>query len=121
MPAPHPTTSLNVASAPNVEGTRAITGIAMEAGAPLHHVSTVGVFDVVRSHAVRVDETTDLGDYLDVRGGYAQSKWVAERMVGPADRGPAIDASETASALAARGVTCPHVDANFLARLRMDG
>lgn len=50
---------------------------------PLHYVSTVGVLN---RHADRIDETlaVPLHDYL--MGGYEQSKWVAEQLVGLAAR-----------------------------------
>ena len=50
-----------------------------------HHVSTVGVFDV-EDPPRELLEDLDLAPFAGVRGGYAQSKWVAEELVRAAAR-----------------------------------
>ena len=58
-----------------------------QAGAcALHHVSTLGVFDLEHDDVQQRDEDTPLELLRAVRGGYAQSKWVAERMLEHAAR-----------------------------------
>jgi amino acid adenylation domain-containing protein/thioester reductase-like protein len=72
----------------NVAGTLELLRLACAGRATaFHHVSTVGVFDVDRPPE-RLSEDLDLDRFRDVRGGYAQSKWVAERLVrAAAERG----------------------------------
>jgi thioester reductase-like protein len=68
--------------AANVDGTREILRLAT-VGTPraVHYASTVGVFSSRDYPADVVDETTDLATSGSLVVGYAQSKWVAERMV----------------------------------------
>jgi nonribosomal peptide synthetase MxcG len=47
---------------------------------PLHHVSTIGIFDI-QDLVDPVTEDADLLRFTNLSSGYAQSKWVAERMV----------------------------------------
>ncbi|MEM7305306.1 MAG: amino acid adenylation domain-containing protein [Planctomycetota bacterium] len=70
--------------AANVGGTLEAVRLAAR-GVPkaLHHVSTVGVFDVPEPPPV-LGEDLELDDFRAVRGGYAQSKWVAEALVAAA-------------------------------------
>ncbi|MGD2114164.1 MAG: amino acid adenylation domain-containing protein [Acidobacteriota bacterium] len=67
----------------NVQGTREILRLAtLGRLKPVHYVSTSGVFFSAGSPAPdRVDETTDLDAVPGLIGGYAQSKWVAEKLV----------------------------------------
>ncbi|MCD0450493.1 thioester reductase domain-containing protein [Actinocorallia sp. API 0066] len=66
----------------NVEGTREILRLAtVGAPRPVHHISTVGVFSSTEFTADVVHETDDLDTSGPLVVGYAQSKWVAERMV----------------------------------------
>ena len=62
--------------AANVAGARRAATLAVRAGAPLHHVSTVVC--VRPGHAETLEVSAD---GLALRSGYAQSKWVAERVV----------------------------------------
>lgn len=65
----------------NVGGTRELLALAAEARAIVHHISTLSVFVATdRRHGV-VYEDDRLEDPTRVWGGYAQSKWVAERLV----------------------------------------
>jgi thioester reductase-like protein len=67
--------------ADNVLGTRHVIELCCALGAHLHHVSTAGVFaDPSVPQDVVADETFDLASLRGVAGGYAQSKWVAERL-----------------------------------------
>ncbi|RKS10373.1 thioester reductase-like protein [Nocardiopsis sp. Huas11] len=67
---------------PNVTGTREVLRLAT-AGAPrpVHFISTVGVFSSEEYTADTVDETADLHESGPLVVGYAQTKWVSERMV----------------------------------------
>ncbi len=64
----------------NVLGTRHVLEFCARGGAHLHHVSTVGVFDDPALGAIAIDEDFDLMP-LQPAGGYARSKWAAERLV----------------------------------------
>jgi thioester reductase-like protein len=68
--------------ATNVDGTREILRLAT-AGAPraVHHASTVGVFSSRDYPADVVTEDADPDTSGSLVVGYAQSKWVAERMI----------------------------------------
>lgn len=48
---------------------------------PLHHVSTLSVFVATDRNTGCAEEVDDLGATATVFGGYAQSKWAAERLV----------------------------------------
>ncbi|WP_086841477.1 thioester reductase domain-containing protein [Amycolatopsis kentuckyensis] len=68
--------------AANVGGTREILRLAtVGAPRPVHYASTVGVFSSREYAADVVDETVDLTASGSLVVGYAQSKWVAERLV----------------------------------------
>ncbi len=73
-------------AAANVRGTREILRLACTGAAkPLHYVSTVAVLDsAAHAGAGPVAEDDPLGDCRGLRGGYAQSKWVAEKLVAAA-------------------------------------
>ncbi|MDT0471445.1 thioester reductase domain-containing protein [Streptomyces sp. DSM 41014] len=75
----HPYTAL---SAANVRGTEEILRLAARhRTVPVHHVSTVGVFNGARVPGVplKVDDPTGPAEALP--SGYLQSKWVAEQLV----------------------------------------
>ena len=73
-------------AAANVWGTREILRLACTGTAkPLHYVSTVAVLDsTAQAGAGPIAEDEPLGDCRGLRGGYAQSKWVAEKLVAAA-------------------------------------
>ncbi|HEX5052911.1 MAG TPA: amino acid adenylation domain-containing protein, partial [Planctomycetota bacterium] len=69
----------------NVAGTREVLRFCAAHGLVLHHVSSVGVFtDPRAARLAQIDEAIDLDRFDRPRGGYAQSKWVAERLVAAA-------------------------------------
>lgn len=68
----------------NVEAVREMIRLASLGGAVLHHVSSVAVFPYGSSQIRYEDE--DIAQIKTLMGGYAQSKWVAERMVWKAIR-----------------------------------
>jgi thioester reductase-like protein len=64
----------------NVRGTETVLRIAAAAGVDVHHISTLSVFPRgTASEALRELDAPDAPERL--RTGYAQSKWVAERLV----------------------------------------
>lgn len=65
----------------NVFGTREAVRLAAAAGAPLHFISTVGVFSSPDRPPEPVPESAELATSGTLHVGYAQSKWVAERLV----------------------------------------
>jgi thioester reductase-like protein len=67
----------------NVLGTHEVLRLAALARPkPVHYVSTTGVFFSAGGPPLEaVDEETDLGAVAGLLGGYAQSKWVAEKLV----------------------------------------
>lgn len=65
----------------NVDGTRAVLALAAEARAIVHHISTLSVFVATDRRHGEVYEDDTLDAPTRVWGGYAQSKWVAERLV----------------------------------------
>lgn len=67
----------------NVGGTREVLRLAVtERTKVVHHVSTIGIFDTLDPAAHPTPtEDADLLAFADVIGGYAQTKWVAERLV----------------------------------------
>ncbi|NYI04014.1 type I polyketide synthase [Allostreptomyces psammosilenae] len=68
--------------APNVQGTREALRLAtVGAPRPVHFISTVGVFSSKEFTAETVTETDDMMTSGPLVVGYAQSKWVAEKMV----------------------------------------
>lgn len=65
----------------NVRGTLAILKLAtLTKNIPVHHVSTVSVFDS-STHYGREIQETDTPDHQGISLGYSQSKWVAEQLV----------------------------------------
>ena len=63
----------------NVNGVREVIRLSAEAGAILNYVSSVAVFPYGGARIIREDE--DVARVKALLGGYAQSKWVAERMI----------------------------------------
>jgi amino acid adenylation domain-containing protein/thioester reductase-like protein len=66
----------------NVEGTRRLLAVALEHGRPFHYVSTLSVFPKPEGGVdatAREDDPRE--DPRGLNSGYAQSKWVAERLV----------------------------------------
>ncbi|MGW6395265.1 thioester reductase domain-containing protein, partial [Streptomyces sp. NPDC055103] len=71
--------------AANVAGTEEVLRLAARhRTVPVHHVSTVGVFDGVREPGVPLKVTDPTGPAEALPSGYLQSKWVAEQLVGAA-------------------------------------
>jgi thioester reductase-like protein len=69
----------------NVLGTREVLRLACQGSPkPLHYISSLAVCSLKGRADRVVREDDDLGDADQVFGGYAQSKWVAERLVGVA-------------------------------------
>jgi thioester reductase-like protein len=66
-------------AASNVGGVREMIRLAAAAGAVLHHLFSVAVFPYGQDRIRREDE--DITRVEALTGGYAQSKWVSERMV----------------------------------------
>ena len=68
--------------ASNVLGTQEVLRLACQAEAPVHFISTAGVFALNDYPAqTRFTERTPLADTPGLDEGYAQSKWVAEKLV----------------------------------------
>ncbi len=67
----------------NVHGTREVLRLAMQAGGiPVHHVSSIAVFDCDAFEALRTaGEDEDLSVGHGFHCGYDESKWVAEQLV----------------------------------------
>jgi thioester reductase-like protein len=67
----------------NVQGTRAILRLASHVRPkPVHYISSSSVFPVVDNSAMKIireEDTPEPGPHL--LGGYAQSKWVAEKLI----------------------------------------
>ncbi len=71
----------------NEGGTAAVLAFCARGGAHLHHVSTAGIFAAVPlPPGGNVDETFDIASIAAFDGGYARSKWGAERLVAEAAR-----------------------------------
>ncbi len=68
--------------AANVQGTQEVFRLAALAGGrPVHYISTLSVFDTVELFDGRVIyEADDLSHHQALFNGYAQSKWVAEKL-----------------------------------------
>lgn len=68
--------------AANVLGTQEILRLAcLKQTKPVHYVSTVSVFEAGRDAETPIDEETPLDTLNEHALGYAQSKWVAEKIV----------------------------------------
>ncbi len=66
----------------NLHGTAEILRLCLRGPRkPLHHASTLSVFVATDRNAGSAEEVDDLGATTTVFGGYAQSKWAAERLV----------------------------------------
>ncbi|AGL16391.1 thioester reductase domain-containing protein [Actinoplanes sp. N902-109] len=66
----------------NVDGTAEVIRLAtLDDVRPVHLTSTVGVFSSGSDDRASIDETTDLLTSGPLAVGYAQTKWVAERML----------------------------------------
>ncbi|MFE2376843.1 amino acid adenylation domain-containing protein, partial [Streptomyces sp. NPDC059398] len=68
----------------NVGGTEELLRLVAESGSSgMHYISTTGVYAPghASSGGHRITESTPLGSVLELPDGYAQSKWVAERIV----------------------------------------
>lgn len=65
----------------NLEGTREVVALCCEASAPMHYVSTIGVFPLAEDVPLPFGEDVDIqnGDKLQL--GYTQSKWAAEKLL----------------------------------------
>ncbi|WP_250292783.1 non-ribosomal peptide synthetase [Streptomyces atroolivaceus] len=70
--------------APNVAGTEELLRLLADSASPgMHHVSTTSVYaPVPGTDSVTVTESTPTGPASGLPDGYAQSKWVAEQLVG---------------------------------------
>ncbi len=103
----------------NVDGTRAILQLAVRRRLkPVHFISTVGVFSSPEYASPVVPETEPLEQSGPLYVGYAQSKWVAERMVTQArDRGlPVWIYRPNLGSDSATGVFNPHDHVSLLLR-----
>lgn len=71
----------------NVDSTRDILRMAaLGGGIPVHHVSTMAVFESPAYAGTEVDEACDVRHCEGMEMGYSQSKWVAEQLVMEAGR-----------------------------------
>ncbi|MFS8104567.1 thioester reductase domain-containing protein [Lentzea alba] len=61
----------------NVNGTEEVLRLAAKSTIPVHHVSTTGVFAAAGHHRTNAET----GPPQDLKTGYQQSKWVAEKLV----------------------------------------
>ncbi|MGA6876376.1 amino acid adenylation domain-containing protein [Streptomyces pratensis] len=70
--------------APNVAGTEELLRLLADSGSPgLHHISTTSVYAPASGpDPVTITESTPTGPPSALPDGYAQSKWVAEQLVG---------------------------------------
>jgi amino acid adenylation domain-containing protein/thioester reductase-like protein len=70
---------------PNVGGTQEVIRLAAQKAAPLHYISTLSVFDALGCYGKQpIQEEQELTHGECVLNGYAQSKWVAEKLVAAA-------------------------------------
>ncbi|OUL26116.1 non-ribosomal peptide synthetase [Nostoc sp. 106C] len=86
----HHASPYSTLKAANVLGTQEVLRLASQIKIkPVHFISTVSVFSAPQGTGVKlVSEESNLDDYQIPEGGYAQSKWVAEKLVNIArDRG----------------------------------
>lgn len=65
----------------NVEGTREAVRLSCQALAPMHYVSTLGVFALAEHTRLPFGEDEDLRDGDKLQLGYTQSKWAAEKLL----------------------------------------
>ncbi|VEP17550.1 hypothetical protein H1P_6270012 [Hyella patelloides LEGE 07179] len=74
--------SYNALKASNVLGTQEILKIASTSKIkPVHYISTIGIFLSANDADKIIYETDSIDSVEIVEGGYAQSKWVAEKLV----------------------------------------
>ncbi|MEM8674923.1 MAG: thioester reductase domain-containing protein [Cyanobacteria bacterium P01_G01_bin.67] len=86
----HHATPYHLLKSTNVWGTLSILKLACKQKVkPVHFISTISVFNFDHTnHSLKVKESDSIEKYHAPLGGYAQSKWVAERLVTIAsDRG----------------------------------
>jgi thioester reductase-like protein len=77
--------------AANVAGTEALLRSCAQAGVPLHHVSTYGIWGMPVDGRDTIAEDDDIATAGRLVTGYVQSKWAAEQLVRQAaDRGVAV-------------------------------
>lgn len=67
--------------ATNVGGTLEVLRLAAVTGAPIHHVSSIGVFPFAEDTRPEFAEDARVEEGDRLRLGYSQSKWVAERLL----------------------------------------
>jgi len=66
----------------NVSGTQEVLRLACQRKRkPVHHVSSVAVFESSAYYNQRITETDPVDRYEDIFLGYSQSKWVSEKLV----------------------------------------
>ncbi len=63
----------------NVQGTHEVIRLASLEMIPLHHISSISVFPFDSPYLIKED--MDISQVKKLLGGYAQSKWVAEKML----------------------------------------
>ena len=68
-------------AAVNVGGTREVIRLASKRGRAVHHVSTLGVYPLAEDAELPFSEQAPLKDGNKLNLGYAQSKWVAEKLL----------------------------------------
>lgn len=88
----------------NVQGTEFLLRLACECGARFHYVSTTAIFDTFATPPARVAETPLARTSSAILGGYAESKWLAERLVWQAaERGLSVSVFRPGGIGPARG------------------
>ncbi|TDD73673.1 thioester reductase domain-containing protein, partial [Actinomadura rubrisoli] len=65
----------------NVGGTRVLAELAVARDIPMHHVATLGVIGAADTDDAPISEETALPHGGRLQTGYAQSKWVAEKLL----------------------------------------
>ncbi|MFL6136593.1 MAG: thioester reductase domain-containing protein [Frankiaceae bacterium] len=77
--------------AANVGGTEELLRLGARAGAPVHHVSTYGIWGLPAAGRDRIGEDDDITTAGRLVTGYVQSKWAAEHLVAQAaERGAPV-------------------------------